>query len=848
MRVTQSMLSNNMLRNLNTSYSKMGVWQQQLSSGSKLLRPSDDPVGVTKAMSYRTQLAQNAQYDENLDTATKWLDTTDTALGSVGSAMQRVQELITQAANDTNQTVDRQQMLKEIEQIYEQIKDIGNTKIGDTYIFSGTRTNQPLYGNSVKIDQVLYRDANSNIVADVQTTTQTDGTSVSIVRDAAGNVASKITNAKDANGNMITTITDGNNNVIQPPATGKYIDGSGNIIETAQDGTVDVTHAKDSSNTSSVDYKTTRTTTTTTYGAVATEKRVENADGTSVTSILDKDNKVVAKISITKDGAGNPVTTVTDGAGDPITNRLLAVDNAGGVIEVYADGTKKIGTLEPTIISPNSTTSGNVTTSLDTYRSQTTGKTIATVSKQTPSTADGTFTTSVRDSTGSLVATITGQKDSFGAIVVTVKDANNQPIQEPANVLRASDGHGNIIEVDALGNVGVKALKPETSSVSVPEPPANVSVNEFTFKNASGYTVAISETVIDNLTETYTTTVRDGIGNLVSTTTGPSPISITDYRNLPATNGVAVESNGSIIKTDPTTGVTTVTSSKDNLSTTHTTTMSGTQMTGTTEYKNSVGDLIATAVKTTNTATDESVTVFTDKDGNTVSTTEVTKDQAGRNVITVTDAAGNTVIAPDKLSVQDADGNYIITNPLTGETSVSTTISAIEGPVTSLNTANDKRIQTLSGMNAAVNIEIYNDIKLQVNTTDAQKMFEKMDTVFAKVFAALKGTAGTTSGKEIGDLLGGTNSAADRDFTTIQGVQDLFSMQRSTVGAKQNRVDMMSDRLAIQKEVLTKQQSNVEDVEYEEAITNMITQESIHRAALSVGGRIIQQTLVDFIR
>ncbi len=59
---------------------------------------------------------------------------------------------------------------------------------------------------------------------------------------------------------------------------------------------------------------------------------------------------------------------------------------------------------------------------------------------------------------------------------------------------------------------------------------------------------------------------------------------------------------------------------------------------------------------------------------------------------------------------------------------------------------------------------------------------------------------------------------------------------------------MMSDRLAIQKEVLTKQQSNVEDVEYEEAITNMITQESIHRAALSVGGRIIQQTLVDFIR
>ena len=80
MRVTQSMLSSTMLRNLGNSYNKMGQWQQQLSTGSKLLRPSDDPVGVTKAMNYRTQLTQNAQYDTNLDTATKWLDTTDTAL------------------------------------------------------------------------------------------------------------------------------------------------------------------------------------------------------------------------------------------------------------------------------------------------------------------------------------------------------------------------------------------------------------------------------------------------------------------------------------------------------------------------------------------------------------------------------------------------------------------------------------------------------------------------------------------------------------------------------------------------------------------------------------------------
>ena len=45
-----------------------------------------------------------------------------------------------------------------------------------------------------------------------------------------------------------------------------------------------------------------------------------------------------------------------------------------------------------------------------------------------------------------------------------------------------------------------------------------------------------------------------------------------------------------------------------------------------------------------------------------------------------------------------------------------------------------------------------------------------------------------------------------------------------------------------------KQMSENEDVDYEKAITEMITQEAIHRAALSVGARIIQPSLVDFLR
>lgn len=844
MRVTQSMLSNNMLRNLNTSYGKMAKLQEQLSSGSKLLRPSDDPVGVTKAISYRTQLTQNAQYDENLDTATKWLDITDDALGQLGSAMQRVQELITQAANDTNQTVDRDKMLKEINQIYEEVKDIGNTKVGDTYIFSGTRTSEPLYGENSKVEQVLYRDANGNQVANAETVTQKDGSTVTIVRDSDGNIASKITTAKDALGATITTIMDGSNNVILPPKTGKYIDSQGNIFEANQDGSLKVSHAKDGSNSSSVDYVTDRTKYTTQYGTVATEEKIVNQDGTSVTTILDSSNNIVAKIAITKDTSGNPVTAVTDKEGKTLNERILVTDSSGGAIEVYPDGTKKVGTL--TTATSTSTTSSNITSTTDTtiYRNDS-GNQVATLSKVSPNPADGTSITTVRDGNGSIVSTTTIQKDSFGNLVTTVKDKNGNPIKEPGKALVASDGKGTVIETDALGNVNVQYLKDEPAGTPTTEVQNGVKVSESKFKDASGNLVATSEKVIKS-DGTYTAIVRDGSGQLISTTTGPSPVKVTDQRNKEVTDGVFVESNGSIITTDSN-GLTTITSSKDKLSTSTDTTTDGNNIKSVTTYKNSAGNVISTATKTT-TPSGESTTEVKDKDGNIVSTTTVTKDAAGRDVIKVTDKNGKDITPPDKLSSTDASGNYIITDPATGLTTVSTTISAIEGPKTSINNLADKKLQTLTGMDSSVNIEISNGIQLQVNSTGAQELFSKLDTVFAKVKAALQGANGETSGEEIGALLGGTNSVEDKNFTSIQGVQDLILRERSIAGANQNRVDMMANRLSLQKEILTKQQSNVEDVEYEATITDLITQESTHRAALSVGGRVIQQTLVDFIR
>lgn len=137
MRVTQSMLSSNMLRNLNTSYGKMSKLQEQINSGKVINRPSDDPVIAVKGMGYRVDIDKIEQFQRNMNTAHNWLDSSDEALDRVGNALHRVQELVTQAANDSNTADERQKIQVEIEQIQQQMRDLANTKIGENYIFRG---------------------------------------------------------------------------------------------------------------------------------------------------------------------------------------------------------------------------------------------------------------------------------------------------------------------------------------------------------------------------------------------------------------------------------------------------------------------------------------------------------------------------------------------------------------------------------------------------------------------------------------------------------------------------------------------------------------------------------------
>jgi flagellar hook-associated protein 3 FlgL len=139
MRITNKMLSNNFLSDLNTNLQNMQTLQKQMTSGKLFSKPSDDPFSVSRAMELHTSINTNTMYNQNIKDTINWLDTTDKAVGQIGDVFQRVRELLVSSGNGAYSTEERQKVKDEINQDVAQISQILNTSFDGKYIFGGTR-------------------------------------------------------------------------------------------------------------------------------------------------------------------------------------------------------------------------------------------------------------------------------------------------------------------------------------------------------------------------------------------------------------------------------------------------------------------------------------------------------------------------------------------------------------------------------------------------------------------------------------------------------------------------------------------------------------------------------------
>lgn len=144
-RVTQTILNQNFLFNLQRSNKAMEKYQEQASSGKKINRPSDNPITAVHGMFYRSSLNEVEQFKRNAEDGHSWMNSTDEALNEVNSVLQRVRELTIKGLNETNDSSALYAIGEEIDQLKEHLGEIANTQIGGKYIFAGTDVKTPPY-------------------------------------------------------------------------------------------------------------------------------------------------------------------------------------------------------------------------------------------------------------------------------------------------------------------------------------------------------------------------------------------------------------------------------------------------------------------------------------------------------------------------------------------------------------------------------------------------------------------------------------------------------------------------------------------------------------------------------
>lgn len=140
MRVTNQMMSRNVVNNIQTNMSKLDQTNNKLSKGVKISTPGDDPNGAVKTMAYKTTLNEIDRFATNAQNAKNFLSYTDVALGQVGDAIQRIRELTVQASTETYEQTARDSIAAEVNELLDQIVSISGSKIGDKFIFGGFNT------------------------------------------------------------------------------------------------------------------------------------------------------------------------------------------------------------------------------------------------------------------------------------------------------------------------------------------------------------------------------------------------------------------------------------------------------------------------------------------------------------------------------------------------------------------------------------------------------------------------------------------------------------------------------------------------------------------------------------
>jgi flagellar hook-associated protein 3 FlgL len=156
MRVSSNTISNTVISQIQTLSSQQAKLQNEVATGQRIFQPEDDPASVGRVLEYDTQQRLNNQYASNADRALTVSQATYSGLQSIKTVSDRATEIGTLGAGAISPDA-ASAYAAEVNQLIEQTVQLGNTKLGNDYIYGGTAVSSPPF--------VATRDSSGNVTS-----------------------------------------------------------------------------------------------------------------------------------------------------------------------------------------------------------------------------------------------------------------------------------------------------------------------------------------------------------------------------------------------------------------------------------------------------------------------------------------------------------------------------------------------------------------------------------------------------------------------------------------------------------------------------------------------------------
>lgn len=150
-RVSDNSTAASFTSRVNNQRNRLSILEEQLASGKRINRPSDDPNGAEAVIKLKTSQKEIEQFERTAQTAQQKLTAADDTLNSYENLLQRVRTLVAQGLSDTATQTAKNALATEIETLRGRILNTANTSYNGEYLFGGTRQNAPPFDQTTAV-------------------------------------------------------------------------------------------------------------------------------------------------------------------------------------------------------------------------------------------------------------------------------------------------------------------------------------------------------------------------------------------------------------------------------------------------------------------------------------------------------------------------------------------------------------------------------------------------------------------------------------------------------------------------------------------------------------------------